>query len=223
MSAKPKVATDDPDFKLRDQVIMQLDWEPQINAKEIGVSAEDGVISLTGYVDTYPEKMAAEKAAKRVYGTRAVANDIQVKPAYKRVDPDIAKDALHAMQANVKVPDEQINLSVKNGFIYLEGGVDWNYQKRAAESAVKYLNGVKGVINHIDVKPNGTTEQIKENIENALSRLAEIDARRIKVIVREGVVSLFGNVRSWSGRQEVERMAWAAPGVSVVENHINVT
>jgi osmotically-inducible protein OsmY len=226
MSSIPKLVKSEDqnvqDCHLRDSVILQLEWEPEIDEKEIGVAVDDGVAILSGYVNSYPEKIAAEKAAKSVYGTHAVANDIQVKPAYKRVDPDIAKDALHALKVNVKVPDEQISFTIKNGIITLEGKVDWNYQRRAAESAVKNLLGVTGVVNAIEVSPNGTTEQLKEKIEEALHRTAEVDSRRIRVRVDEGVVSLTGNVHSRTERKEAERVAWAAPGVSNVENHINV-
>jgi osmotically-inducible protein OsmY len=210
------------DTDLRDRVERQLDWEPEVPTVDIGVTAEDGVVSLTGFVNTYAEKLAAERVALKTYGVKAVANDIQVKPLFKKTDADIASAALNALKERVDVPDEKIKLAVKDGWITLEGNVDWYYQKNAAEFAVKYLAGVKGVTNSIKLKPQVSTIEVKDEIEDALKRHAEVDARRISVQAADGKVTLRGNVRSWFEKVEAGTAAWAAPGVTEVSNQISV-
>ena len=159
----------------------------------------------------------------KTYGVSAVANEIQVKPLFKKTDTDIASAALDALQARVDVPHEKIKLAVKDGWITLEGNVDWYYQKNAAELAVKYLVGaVKGVTDSIKVKPHVSTIEVKDKIEDALKRSAEIDARRINVQAADGKVTLRGNVRSWFEKVEAGTAAWAAPGVTEVNNQISV-
>jgi osmotically-inducible protein OsmY len=180
------------------------------------------VVTLTGFVGTYAEKVAAERATLRTYGVSAVANDIQVKPLFKKTDADIAAAALTALKERVDVPDERIKLTVQDGWITLEGTVDWYYQKNAAELAVKYLTGVKGVTDGIKVKPQVSTIEVKDKIEDALKRNAEVDARRISVQADDGKVTLRGNVRSWFEKDEAETAAWAAPGVTEVTNQIAV-
>jgi osmotically-inducible protein OsmY len=217
---KAKISSADAD--LRDKVERQLDWEPAVTSTNLGVSARDGVVTLTGYVENYAEKMAAERVAKRTYGVKALANDIQVKPLLKITDSEIAAKAVTALQARVDVPDEKIKLTVKEGWITLEGDVDWYFQKNAAGVAVKYLLGVKGVTNVIQVRPRVSTTEVKHKIEEALKRNAEVDARRITVSSTDGKVSLWGNVRSWMEKDEAENAAWAAPGVAQVENNISI-
>jgi len=217
-----RAKSDTVDIDLRDRVERQLDWEPEITSTDIGVAAEDGVISLTGFVNSYPEKLAAESATLKTYGVRAVANEIEVKPLFKKTDADIATASLNALQARVDVPDERIKLTVKDGWITLEGNVDWYYQKNAAELAVKYLSGVKGVTDNIKVQPQISTIEVKDKIEEALKRNAEVDARRISVQAADGRVTLRGNVRSWFEKDEAETAAWAAPGVTQVSNQIAV-
>jgi osmotically-inducible protein OsmY len=217
---KAKISSADVD--LRERVERQLDWEPEVTSTNIGVGAKDGVVTLTGFVDSYAEKMAAERVAKRTYGVKAIANDLNVKPKFMKTDSEIAADALKALETRANVPDEKIKLTVKNGWVTLEGNVDWYFQKNASELAVKYLQGVKGVSDDIKVKPQVSTTEVRHKIEEALKRNAEVDARRITVSSTDGKVMLWGNVRSWMEKDEAETAAWAAPGVNQVQNNISI-
>lgn len=210
-----------PEQGLRDMIMRQLAWDPQVDATMIGVTSKDGVVTLSGYVDTYAARLAAERAARRVYGVRAVANELAVKLAEERIDPDIAKDALHALANRIDVP-RGISVTVRDGHITLGGAVEWNYQRVSAERAVKYLRGVRGVFNNIVVKPTVSPKDVQHRIIEALHRHADIDARRIHVVVDGPRVVLSGFVRSWNERDEAERAAWTAPGVSMVEDRIAV-
>src|SRR5579875_3496457 len=188
------------DKQLRDNVLRHIEWDPEVVSKDISVAAEDGVVTLTGFVHTYAEKFAAEKTAKAVYGVRGLANDIEVKWGTTRSDPEIARDIVHAMKINVVVPDESIKVTASDGFITLEGKVGWHYQRTAAESCARNVAGVRGVINNIEVKPKPATVssvEVRTKIEDALRRSAEVDARRITVSTQDGTVHLYGNVRSW--------------------------
>ena len=211
------------DNSLRDDVLLELKWDPKISsASDIGVAVKDGVVTLTGFVPSFWEKDAAEKAAKRVYGVKGVANDIAVKPLWQRIDPEIARDAVHELESHVSIPADRIKVTVKDGWITLEGTVDWEFQKILAKSAVKKLKGVTGVTNKIEIKPKVTPQEVKSEIEVALRRSAELDARRISVVVEGSMMKLYGSVRSWAEREEAERAAWSAPGTTMVENHIMV-
>jgi osmotically-inducible protein OsmY len=209
------------DKQLREAVLRQLEWDPEIQSQDISVNANEGVATITGFVHSYAEKVAAEKAAKSVYGVKAVANDIEVKPM-TRTDPEIARDVLDAMKLDLRVPDDRIKAGIGDGFITLEGNVEWHYQREAAESCARKVNGVRGVTNKIEVKPKVSTTEVKTKIEDALRRSAEVDARRITVSAQDGAVTLYGNVRSWFEKQAAERAAWAAPGVSRVIDNIAV-
>ncbi len=210
---------------MKQDVENELQWEPAIEESHIGVVVNDGIVSLSGYTPSYAEKYLAEKTAKRVYGVQAVVDDLEVKlpVTSKRTDEDIAKACLFNLRNSLHVPDEQIKVVVEKGLVKLEGEVDWQFQRAAAERAVRDLTGVVCVTNNIRLKSHASTKGVKDKIIAAFHRSADIDARRINVETHDGTVKISGNVRSWSEREEAMRAAWAAPGVTSVENDIIVT
>lgn len=209
------------DERLKTTVMNQLAWDPEVDASLIGVSTREGVVTLSGYVDTYAAKLAAERAARRVYGVRAVANELEVKLALGRIDPDIARDALAALKNRIDVP-LGIGVTVRDGHVALSGAVEWMHQKQAAERAVKYLRGVRGVSNYITITPSASPADVQQSITDALRRHADLDARRIHVEADGSKVILTGTVSSWMEKDEAFRAAWRAPGVLTVDNRINV-
>ncbi len=213
------------DTDLRGDVVDELELEPSVDAAQIGVTAREGVVTLTGSVKSYSEKLTAERVAKRVHGVKAIANDIEVRlpGSSERTDSDIARAAVDALKWKTSVPDGRVTVSVTKGWVTLEGEVDWQYQKDAAFEAVHHLRGVKGVINLIALKPRVSATEVTSRIEAAFRRSAELDAHKVHVETHDGKVTLRGDLRSWSERQEAERTAWAAPGVTDVENLIMVT
>jgi osmotically-inducible protein OsmY len=217
--------TTQDDRDIQQDVLDALQWEPQVEPNELGVIVKDGVVTLTGWVDTYLKRMAAQDAAHRVRAVKAVANEIEVRlhSAAERSDEDIAAAAVRALVWDVAVPINKIDITVSKGWVTLQGEVPWQYQKRDAEQVVHRLAGVKGVGNLLVVKPHLSPTEIQQKIEAALIRSATTDAERIKVEVQGSKVVLKGTVRSHAEKQEAERVAWSAQGVTSVDDRITIT
>jgi osmotically-inducible protein OsmY len=210
------------DEQIRNDVLAELKWDPQVHAGEIGVIVKDGVVTLTGWVDSYTKKWRAEEDVLRLAGVKAVANDIEVKLITERTDADIAAAAVRSLEWTADIPAGKIIVTVSKGWITLKGEVEWQYQKQDAERVVRHLWGVKGVSNLISVKPQATPSELKKKIEEALLRSAEVDAKSITVEVHESKAILRGKVRSWAEKHQAEQAAWLAPGIVSVENKIEI-
>ncbi|MDT8417413.1 MAG: BON domain-containing protein [Lutibacter sp.] len=212
------------DFELKNDVLDELAWQPNIDETKIGVIVENGIVTLSGVVDNYTKKIAAEKAAKAVKGVKAVALDIEVKygTEYKKTDKEIAKEAVNALTWNTSVPDDKVSIKVEDGWVYLSGELNWFYQKDAAKKAVENLLGVKGVINSIQIKQAVEPTNIKDRITKAFERSAEVNAKNITVSVDGHTVTLRGNVNSIAEKDEAQRAAYLAPGVYEVKNELIV-
>jgi len=213
-----------PELELKHDVLAELESEPGVDAAHIGVTVTNGVVTLTGTVPTYAEKLAANRAVKRLDGVRALVSELEVRPRVgaQRTDTDIARAVVDALAWDIAVPDEKISTRVSNGWVTLEGEVNLQFQRAAAEHAVSRLAGVRGVTNLITIKSGVRAGDIKSRIEAAFRRSAEIDARNVQVETEDGKVTLRGRVHTWAERAEAERAAWAAPGVSEVRDEIKV-
>lgn len=213
------------DFELQRDVLEELAWEPSVDAAEIGVSVEGGVVVLNGTVKNLNEKWAAERVAQRVSGVRALSDEITVRPSAgdgRHTDSDIARAAVNALDWNTSIPRDKVKVLVEHGWVTLEGSVDFNFQREAAEQAAGHLRGVKGITNLITVKPHVSPVDVKNQIQKALERAAQVDAEKINVAAAGGAITLRGEVRTWAERDEAERAAWAAPGVTGVQNEIRI-
>ena len=213
------------DEQIQKDVLAELKWDARVAPNEIGVAVKDGIVTLTGMVDSFAKKWAAEEAAHRVRGVKAVANDIKVKLpiSSERTDDDIARAVVHGLEWDAFIPINRLDVTVSQGWVTLKGDVEWQYQKQDAERVVRRIEGVKGVSNLITVKPGVLPTELKQKIEEALIRSAKTDAQRIVVETQGSKVILKGTVRSWAEREEAEQVAWNAPGVTEVDNRIVIS
>lgn len=207
------------DIAVRDAVMRQLDWDPKVDASAIGVAAQGGTVTLTGYINSYAGKLAAERAAKRVRGVRGVANDIEVRLKLERTDTDIAANVVNALELHSTIPDG-VQAAVHNGYVTLTGTVDWMFQKQDSERVVRHIRGVRNVMNHIGIAPRAVERDVRHRIVEALHRNADLDARHVRVTVAGDCATLTGTVATWLQRDTAERAAADAPGIRAVDNRI---
>ena len=212
------------DSQIQQDVMDQLKWEPYLNAAQIGVAVKNGIVTLSGQVDTYSKKLIAENAAKKISGVKAIAEDIQigVSPAYNKTDAEIAEAVLNALKWHTAVQEEKIKVKVEDGYVRLEGEVEWNFQRKNAAAAIENLAGVRSVINLITVKPKITASDIQDKINEAFKRSATIDAGKITTEVIGSKAILRGKVRSFAEKEDAENAAWFAPGITAVESKIEI-
>ena len=212
------------DMELQKDVAEELKWEPRLQEDEIGVAVKDGVVTLTGFVPDYAQRRTAARAAERVVGVRAVAQELVVKvpEMVHYSDTELAHRVVNALKWDVEVPNEKIQAKVEDGWVLLEGAVDWQYQRSAAERAVRYLGGIKGVTNMVTIAPMASPYDVAQRIKAALHRTADVEAKRIEVTAKDGKVVLTGSVRSWPERADIERAAWSASGVMAVDDRLAV-
>jgi osmotically-inducible protein OsmY len=212
------------DLEIQHDVMNELKWQPFLKSANIGVAVKNGIVTLSGNVDNYSQKTEAEKAAKKVTGVKAIAEDIQisVSPALEKTDADIAESVMNALKWHAAVPEERIKVKVENGVVTLEGEVEWEYQRNSAKNAVKNLLGVRNLTNLITIRPRIAAFDVRTKISQALHRTATVDAEKVTIEVDGNKVILNGRVRSFAEKEDVEDAAWCAPGVSRVESHIEV-
>ena len=212
------------DSEIKQDILDELAWQPNIDETQIGVIVEDGVVTLTGIVNEFSKKVAAKKAVKSVVGVKAIAEDIEVKYGddYKKSDQEIAKAAVNTLEWNASVPKEKVMIAVENGYIYLSGKVDWEYQKNSAKRAVAYLMGVKGVVNNIEIQPKVKPSDVKDKIARAFKRSADVDASEILIDVEGSTVRLRGTVNSIKEKEDAQSAAFRAPGIIKVKNELKV-
>ncbi len=219
-------STTPTDAQIQRDVLEELSWDARVAPNDIGVTVRDSIVTLTGWVDGFSKKWAAERTAHRVRGVSAVANDIDVRlpSSAERTDSDVAAAATRALEWDAFVPIEQTEVTVSRGWVTLNGEVEWEFQRREAERAIRRLSGVRGVTNLISVQPrvSPSSQELHDKIEQALVRSAETDAQGLSIEVSGATVVLHGRVRTWSEKEEAARVAWSAPGVSMVDNHITV-
>lgn len=213
------------DTDLRQRIIDELEFEPSINAAHIGVVVDKGVVTLTGHVASYAEKLAAEYAVRRVKGVHGIAEEIEVRypETKKTADDEIAARALQIIDWDTTIPDDKVQVKVQKGLVTLTGKVDWNFQRTAAADAVRKLSGVVNVVNLIDVKSRIQVGDVKDRIENALKRNAELEADEIRILTIDSKVILDGRVHSWRERDAAERAAWSVPGVTAVDDRLTIS